>query len=170
MLRSSHDACGCSTQTTSTINLKRSTLHPTKGKPTGRIPHLTPLIMVRIQVPQPYTSLIRPCIFSFRGLRNSPDTSPSRVFRISAAQAIVDSAFPMSSSWCHRFDASIPAKLQSFLPRSISMMTMSIEPLLSLKPTTIPNDRGVRGGPSHNHIRFIRFNFFPDGHLATTSE
>src|SRR3984893_11187661 len=53
MLRSSHDACGCSTQTTSTINLKRSTLHPTKGKPTGRIPHLTPLIMVRIQLPQP---------------------------------------------------------------------------------------------------------------------
>ena len=53
MLRSSHDACGCSTQTTSTINLKRSTLHPTKGKPTGRIPHLTPLILVRIQLPQP---------------------------------------------------------------------------------------------------------------------
>jgi hypothetical protein len=125
---------------------------------------------VRIPSGQPYTSLIRPCIFSFRGLRNSPDTSPSRVFRISAAQAIVDSAFPMSSSWCHRFDASIPAKLQSFLPRSISMMTMSIEPLLSLKPTTIPNDRGVRGGPSHNHIRFIRFNFFSEGHLATTSE
>jgi len=48
------------------------------------------------------------------------------------------------------------------------LMTMSIEPLLSLKPTTIPNDRGVRGGPSHNHIRFIRFNFFPDGHFATT--
>jgi len=125
---------------------------------------------VRILSGQPYTSLIRPCIFSFRGLRNSPDTSPSRVFRISAAQAIVDSAFPMSSSWCHRFDASIPAKLQSFLPRAISMMTMSIEPLLSLKPTTIPNDRGVRGGPSHNHIRFIRFNFFSEGHLATTSE
>ena len=40
----------------------------------------------------------------------------------------------------------------------------------SLKPTTIPNDRGVRGGPSHNHIRFIQFNFFPDGHVATTSE
>src|ERR1700730_6978876 len=31
MLRSSHDACGCSTQTTSTINLKRSTLHPHEG-------------------------------------------------------------------------------------------------------------------------------------------
>jgi hypothetical protein len=45
MLRSSYDACGCSTQTTSIINLKRSTLHPTKGKPTGRIPHLTPLIL-----------------------------------------------------------------------------------------------------------------------------
>jgi hypothetical protein len=53
MLRSSHDACGCSTQTTSTINLKRSTFTPTKGKPTGRIPHLTPAILVRIQVPQP---------------------------------------------------------------------------------------------------------------------
>ena len=34
----------------------------------------------------------------------------------------------------------------------------------------MPFDRGVRGGPSHNHIRFILFNFFPDGHLATTSE
>src|ERR1700692_1727631 len=32
MLRSSHDACGCSTQTTSTINLKRSTLHPHEGQ------------------------------------------------------------------------------------------------------------------------------------------
>src|ERR1700730_1790453 len=32
MLRSSHDACGCSTQTTSTINLKRSTLHPYEGQ------------------------------------------------------------------------------------------------------------------------------------------
>src|SRR5580704_5016408 len=31
MLRSSHDACGCSTQTTSTINLKRST-HPHEGQ------------------------------------------------------------------------------------------------------------------------------------------
>jgi transposase len=30
--RSSHDACGCSTQTTSTINLKRSTLHPHEGQ------------------------------------------------------------------------------------------------------------------------------------------
>ena len=28
---------------------------PTKGKPTGRIPHLTPLILVRIQAPQPQT-------------------------------------------------------------------------------------------------------------------
>jgi hypothetical protein len=32
MLRSSHDACGCSIQTTSTINLKRSTLHPHEGQ------------------------------------------------------------------------------------------------------------------------------------------
>src|SRR5580700_9246945 len=32
MLRSSHDPCGCSTQTTSTINLKRSTLHPHEGQ------------------------------------------------------------------------------------------------------------------------------------------
>ena len=32
MLRSSHDACGCSTQTTSSINLKRSTLHPHEGQ------------------------------------------------------------------------------------------------------------------------------------------
>src|SRR5205807_5985003 len=32
MLRSSHDACGCSTQTTSTINLKRSTLQPHEGQ------------------------------------------------------------------------------------------------------------------------------------------
>jgi hypothetical protein len=32
MLRSSHDACGCSTQTTSTINLKRSTLHVHEGQ------------------------------------------------------------------------------------------------------------------------------------------
>src|SRR3981081_2962388 len=32
ILRSSHDACGCSTQTTSTINLKRSTLHPHEGQ------------------------------------------------------------------------------------------------------------------------------------------
>src|SRR5580692_3822814 len=32
MLRSSYDACGCSTQTTSTINLKRSTLHPHEGQ------------------------------------------------------------------------------------------------------------------------------------------
>jgi hypothetical protein len=48
--------------------------------------------------------------------------------------------------------------------------TIRREPPLSLKPTTIPNDRGVRGGPSHNYIRFIRFNFFPDGHVATTSE
>src|SRR6202043_2510624 len=32
MLRSSHDACGRSTQTTSTINLKRSTLHPHEGQ------------------------------------------------------------------------------------------------------------------------------------------
>src|ERR1700730_4661253 len=40
-----------------------------------------------------------------------------RTPRISAAQAIVDSAFPMSSSWCHRFDASIPAKLQEFLTK-----------------------------------------------------
>src|ERR1700730_9128004 len=32
MLRSSHDACRCSTQTTSTINLKRSTLHPHEGQ------------------------------------------------------------------------------------------------------------------------------------------
>jgi Flp pilus assembly protein TadD len=34
MLRSSHDACGCSTQTTSTINLKRSTLHTHEGQST----------------------------------------------------------------------------------------------------------------------------------------
>jgi hypothetical protein len=53
MLRSSYDACGCSTQTTSTINLKRRPFTPTKGKPTGRIPHLTPSTLVRIQVPQP---------------------------------------------------------------------------------------------------------------------
>src|SRR4030081_1859237 len=32
MLRSSHDACGCSPQTTSTINLKRSTLQPHEGQ------------------------------------------------------------------------------------------------------------------------------------------
>src|ERR1700675_400290 len=32
MLCSSYDACGCSTQTTSTINLKRSTLHPHEGQ------------------------------------------------------------------------------------------------------------------------------------------
>src|SRR4029077_8667262 len=32
MLRSSHDACGCATQTTSPINLKRSTLHPHEGQ------------------------------------------------------------------------------------------------------------------------------------------
>src|ERR1700732_4930295 len=32
MLRSSHDACGCSTQPTSTINLKRSTLQPHEGQ------------------------------------------------------------------------------------------------------------------------------------------
>src|ERR1700730_12883552 len=32
MLRSSHDACRCSTQTTSTINLKRSTLHRHEGQ------------------------------------------------------------------------------------------------------------------------------------------
>src|ERR1700730_5162762 len=32
MLRSSHDACGCSTQTTSTIILKSSTLHPHEGR------------------------------------------------------------------------------------------------------------------------------------------
>ena len=32
MLRSSYDACGCSAQTTSTINLKRSTLHPHEGQ------------------------------------------------------------------------------------------------------------------------------------------
>jgi hypothetical protein len=32
MLRSSYDACGCSTQTTSIINLKRSTLHPHEGQ------------------------------------------------------------------------------------------------------------------------------------------
>jgi hypothetical protein len=30
-------------------------------------------------------------------------------------------------------------------------MTMSIGSFLSLKPTTILNDRGERGGPSHNH-------------------
>jgi hypothetical protein len=32
MLRSSYDACGCSTQTTFIINLKRSTLHPHEGQ------------------------------------------------------------------------------------------------------------------------------------------
>src|SRR5580704_15317844 len=53
MLRSSHDACGCSTQTTSIINLKRSTLHPTKGKPTGRIPHLTPRCAFSVQAMHP---------------------------------------------------------------------------------------------------------------------
>ena len=45
------------------------------------------------------------------------------------------------------------------------MMTMSIEPLsLSNQPRSPTIVR------SHNHIRFIRFNFFSDGHLATTSE
>src|ERR1700737_3622524 len=32
LLPPSHDACGCSTQTTSTINLKRSTLPPHEGQ------------------------------------------------------------------------------------------------------------------------------------------
>src|ERR1700680_3412617 len=32
MLRSSYDACACSTQTTSIINLKRSTLHLHEGQ------------------------------------------------------------------------------------------------------------------------------------------
>jgi hypothetical protein len=36
---------------------------------------LTPSILVRIQVPQPKTSLILPGIFSFRTSRNGPDTS-----------------------------------------------------------------------------------------------
>ena len=52
MLRSSHDACGCSTQTTSTINLKRSTLHPHEGQ--ADRPN-TPSDSVNLgsQVPQP---------------------------------------------------------------------------------------------------------------------
>src|ERR1700730_16297301 len=75
MLRSSHDACGCSTQTTSTINLKPAPFTPTKGKPTGRIPHLTLLILVRIQVPQPYNIWILLRFVSFRLRRNSSDMS-----------------------------------------------------------------------------------------------
>src|SRR2546421_7280172 len=36
---------------------------------------LTPSILVRIQVPQPYTSLKFACISSFRGSRRSPNIS-----------------------------------------------------------------------------------------------
>jgi hypothetical protein len=50
---------------------------PTKGKPTGRIPHLTPLILVRIQVPQPQNLSILLRIFDFYGRQNIPDTSAS---------------------------------------------------------------------------------------------
>jgi hypothetical protein len=38
---------------------------PTQGKPTGRIPHLTPLVLVRIQVPQPRILPMSPHIFGF---------------------------------------------------------------------------------------------------------
>ncbi|MGB6982891.1 MAG: hypothetical protein WBD78_10595, partial [Methylocella sp.] len=49
----------------------------------------------------------------------------------------------------------------------IPMMKMSIGPLLSLKQTTIPTDRGEGGGPSHNHKRFTGFNIFRDGQLGS---
>src|ERR1700719_2128166 len=68
MLRSSHDACGCSTQTTSTINLKRSTLHPHEGQ-ADRPNTPSPLILVRIQVPPPGSPVLG---VSFLGGGESP--------------------------------------------------------------------------------------------------
>src|ERR1700716_701636 len=66
-----------------------------------------------------------------------------------------------------RPDASMPARLEELLPRSIAMTmtttTMSIGPFLSRK-TTILTDRSESGGPSHNHTRFMSLNYFPDRH------
>src|ERR1700726_1732789 len=52
-----------------------------------------------------------------------------------------------------RPDASKPARLHEFLPRSMPRTTMSIGPLLYLsKGQRSYADRCKRGGPSHNHI------------------
>src|ERR671938_491858 len=64
-----------------------------------------------------------------------------------------------------RPDASKPARLHEFLPRSSPRTTMSIGPLLYLsKGQRSYADRCKRGGPSHNHNlnRSLRLNNFMD--------
>ncbi len=58
------------------------------GKPTGRIPHLTPLILVRIQVPQPRFLPISPHIFGFGNRWNTRNFRRLALGRVYNTQVI----------------------------------------------------------------------------------